>query len=162
MDDYCVARSGLIPPLPWTTFSPAFSDTAPVLIGLGASAISRFPQGYSQNASGTADYTAAIRAGHLAAHRGHTFAGEDRIRARIIEALMCDFHVSRAEILRDFAVTPDRLDRLLSDAARQFDGAVRLDANGLTIPPAGQPLARLIARAFDAYDQTRARHSAAM
>ena len=25
MDDYCVAPSGLIPPLPWTTFSPAFS-----------------------------------------------------------------------------------------------------------------------------------------
>lgn len=25
MDDYCAARSGLIPPLPWKTFSPAFS-----------------------------------------------------------------------------------------------------------------------------------------
>ena len=30
-------------------------DPAPVLIGLGASSISRFPQGYAQNASGTAD-----------------------------------------------------------------------------------------------------------
>jgi hypothetical protein len=25
MDDYCPARSGLIPPLPWLTFSPPFS-----------------------------------------------------------------------------------------------------------------------------------------
>jgi hypothetical protein len=25
VDDYCVARSGIIPPLPWTTFSPPFS-----------------------------------------------------------------------------------------------------------------------------------------
>ena len=29
-------------------------DTAPVLVGLGASSISRFPQGYAQNASATA------------------------------------------------------------------------------------------------------------
>ena len=25
VDDYCAARSGLIPPLPWPTFSPPFS-----------------------------------------------------------------------------------------------------------------------------------------
>mgnify|MGYP003899330005 CR=1 FL=1 len=28
MDDYCAARSGLIPPLPWPTFSPPFSLVA--------------------------------------------------------------------------------------------------------------------------------------
>ena len=37
---------------------------------------------------------------------GHAFAGEDPLRARIIEALMCDFRVSRAELLRDFATNP--------------------------------------------------------
>ena len=68
-------------------------DTAPVLIGLGASSISRFPQGYAQNASGTADHTRAIRAGHFSTHRGHVFSGEDKLRGRIIEALMSDFHV---------------------------------------------------------------------
>ena len=85
-------------------------DTAPVLIGLGASSISRFPQGYAQNASGTSDHTKAIRAGHFSTHRGHAFAGEDLLRARIIEALMCDFHVSRAELLRDYDTTPERID----------------------------------------------------
>ena len=72
-------------------------DTAPVLIGLGASSISRFPQGYAQNASGTSDHTKAIRAGQFSTHRGHVFGGEDLLRARLIEALMCDFRVSRAE-----------------------------------------------------------------
>lgn len=137
-------------------------DTAPVLIGLGASSISRFPQGFAQNASGTSDYTKAIRAGQFSTHRGHVFAGEDQMRARIIEALMCDFHVNRAEILRDFDCTPERLNALLHHAADGFDGMVKLDATGLSIPPEARPLARMVARAFDAYDQTKAQHSAAV
>ncbi|RGP38521.1 oxygen-independent coproporphyrinogen III oxidase [Pseudotabrizicola alkalilacus] len=137
-------------------------DTAPVLIGLGASSISRFPQGFAQHVSGTSDYTKAIRAGQFPTHRGHVFAGEDKMRARIIEALMCDFHVSRAEILREFACAPDRLDGMLRRAAEGFDGMVKLDASGLTIPPAARPLTRMVARAFDAYDQTKAQHSAAV
>lgn len=137
-------------------------DTAPVLIGLGASSISRFPQGYAQNASGTSDHTKAIREGQFSTHRGHTFAGEDTLRARIIEALMCDFRVSRAEMLRDFAVTPERLDSLFRSAVGQFSGMVELDANGLSIPQKARPLTRMIARCFDAYDQTKAQHSAAI
>ena len=62
-------------------------DTAPVLIGLGASSISRFPQGYAQNASGTSDHTKAIRSGQFSTHRGHAFAGEDLLRARLVKAL---------------------------------------------------------------------------
>ncbi|MFN3844381.1 MAG: oxygen-independent coproporphyrinogen III oxidase [Paracoccaceae bacterium] len=137
-------------------------DTSPVLIGLGASSISRFPQGYAQNVSGTSDYTKATRAGHFSTHRGHVFAGEDTLRARIIEALMCDFHVDRAEILRDFDVTEDRLDTLLRRAFEAFSGMLTLDASGLSIPPAARPLTRMVARAFDAYDQSKAQHSAAI
>jgi oxygen-independent coproporphyrinogen-3 oxidase len=39
---------------------------------------------------------------------------------------------------------------------------VKLDGDGLTILPHGKPLTRMIARAFDAYDQTKAQHSAAI
>ena len=39
-------------------------DTCDALIGLGASSISKFPQGFAQNAAGTADYQKAVRAGH--------------------------------------------------------------------------------------------------
>ena len=137
-------------------------DTAPVLIGLGASSISRYPQGFAQNVSGTADYTKSIRAGKLAAHRGHVFVGDDRMRARMIEALLCDFHIARAEILRDFPIAPGDLDRLLASAAGEFGDFIRLDASGLTILPPGRPLARIVARAFDTYDQSKAKHSAAV
>ena len=137
-------------------------DTAPVLIGLGASSISRFPQGYAQNASGTSDHTKAVRMGEFSTHRGHVFAGEDLMRARIIEALMCDFRVDRAELQRDFGVSDQRLDELFRNAASAFDGWVEVDATGFAIPPKSRPLARMIARAFDAYDQTKAQHSAAI
>ncbi len=137
-------------------------DTAPVLVGLGASSISRFPQGFAQNASGTSDHTKAIRAGSFSTHRGHVFIGEDGLRSRIIEALMCDFRVERAELLRDFAVTPARLDGLLQAAEAAFSGMVTLDGAALTILPQGRPLTRMIARLFDGYDQSRAKHSAAI
>ncbi len=137
-------------------------DTAPVLIGLGASSISRFPQGYAQNASATAEHTKAIRAGHFSTHRGHVFAGEDLLRARIIEALMCDFRVHRAELLADFDTTPERLDSLFQTAADAFPDMVDVSPDGIAIPPGSRPLTRMIARAFDAYDQSRALHSAAI
>ena len=137
-------------------------DPAPVLVGLGASSISRFPQGYSQNVSGTGDYTREVRAGRFPTHRGHVFDGEDLLRARIIEALMCDFRVSRAELLDRFAVTEARLDALFAPVAAHFGDMVRLDAEGLSIPVPGRPLTRMIARMFDAYDLSRAGHSSAI
>jgi oxygen-independent coproporphyrinogen-3 oxidase len=137
-------------------------DTAPVLVGLGASSISRFPQGYAQNASATAAHVGAIREGAFSTHRGHVFQGEDLMRARIIEALMCDFRVSREEILSHHPVTEARLDDLLRRAAAEFPGMVDLSAEGLAILPQGRPLTRMVARAFDAYDQTKAQHSAAI
>ncbi len=137
-------------------------DTSPVLIGLGASSISRFPQGYAQNASATSAYTKAIREGRFSSHRGHVFAGDDLLRGRIIEALMCDFRVNRAELIERFGVTDAQLDAMFQVAASAFDGMVTVDADGFAIPQHARPLTRMIARAFDAYDQSKAQHSAAV
>lgn len=137
-------------------------DTAPALIGLGASSISRFPQGFAQNASATAAHTKAIRDGRFSSHRGHRFAGEDLLRARIIEALMCDFFVSRAELLRGFDVTPSRVDALFQVAATEFGDMVRVTDAGFIIPDRARPLTRMIARTFDAYDSAKAQHSSAI
>ena len=137
-------------------------DTSEVLVGLGASSISRFPQGFAQNVSGTSDYTKAVRAGHFTTHRGHVFAGEDRLRGRIIEALMCDFRVSSAELIRDFGATEAQLAPMFAAAKAQFGDMVSLTPEGLAIPPRARPLTRIIARAFDAYDQSKAKHSAAI
>jgi oxygen-independent coproporphyrinogen-3 oxidase len=136
-------------------------DSAPILVGLGASSISRFPQGYAQNAAGTADHTQAIRAGRFSTHRGHVFTGQDLLRGRIIEALMSDFRVDRAE-LASFGTSVVEVDAMLSRVAQAFPGMVVLDDKALSILDHAQPLTRVIAREFDAYDQTKAQHSAAI
>ncbi|MFE3836730.1 oxygen-independent coproporphyrinogen III oxidase [Pseudogemmobacter sonorensis] len=137
-------------------------DTAPVLIGLGASSISRFPQGFAQNAPATATHTQAIREGRFSTVKGHRFQGEDALRARIIEMLMCDFRADAAELAAEFGVSAGWLTALFTQAAARFEGLVPVVNSVLTIPPAARPLTRLIARAFDAYDQSKAQHSAAI
>lgn len=137
-------------------------DTAPILVGLGASSISRFPQGYAQNSPATSAHVKAIREGRFSVTRGHVFSADDRLRSRLIEALMCDFHIDSAEILHDYPVTPAALQALFRDAAAQFPGMVEVTATGFVIPEAARPLTRMIARAFDAYDLSKAGHSPAV
>ncbi len=137
-------------------------DPAAALIGVGASSISRFPQGYTQNHAATGAHTGAIRAGRFSTHRGHAFTPEDLLRGRIIEALMCDFTVSRAEILDTHAVTEERLDGLFRSACERFPGMLRCTGEGLFIPQEARPLTRIIARHFDAYDLSKAGHSSAI
>ncbi len=137
-------------------------DQAQVLIGLGASSISRFPQGYAQNAARTADYARAIKSGHFAVHRGHQFTTDDQLRGLLIEELMCSFQITRANVAHKLGYVPASFSRLLEKTAQTFDKMVTMDAEGLTILPAGYPLTRLIAQSLDTYDQTKALHSAAI
>ncbi len=137
-------------------------DGAPTLIGLGASSISRFPQGYAQNAPGTSDHTKAIRDHRFSTHRGHAFSADDLLRGRIIESLMCDFAVDFAELQRDHGFDRARHMPMFTAAAQTFGDLVRLTNGGFEIIPQGRPLTRMIAKAFDAYDTGSARHSAAI
>ena len=115
-------------------------DTAPVLIGLGASAISRFPEGYAQNVAATSGYTARIRAGEFATARGHRLTPDDRFRARMIEALMCDFRIDAAEIALSHPAGAADLQRIFREAARQFPDMVIVDDRGFAIPEPARPL----------------------
>ena len=137
-------------------------DISDVLIGIGASSISRFPQGFAQNAPGTSAHTGAIREGRFSTSRGHRFKGEDKMRSRLIEALMCDFRIDADEITDTFGVSRKTLDDMFGEVSRSFPGAVNLTPNGLFVPPDARPLTRMIARGFDAYDLSKAGHSSAI
>ncbi len=137
-------------------------DTAEALIGLGASSISRFPQGYAQNAPATGAHTAAIREGRFSTARGHVFAGDDLMRGRMIEALMCDFRIDAAEIRDRFGIAGPALTRLFEDVAAAFPGLLDVTAAGLAIPPEARPLTRMVARHLDAYELSTAGHSSAI
>ncbi len=137
-------------------------DQAEVLIGVGASSISRFPQGYAQNAPATSAYTKAIREGRFSTSRGHLFKGQDILRARLIEALMCDFQINSAEILRDHNISAQELNEMYQKANADFNNLLHVTKDGLFIPPEARPLTRMIARSFDAYDLSKAGHSSAI
>ncbi|MEL6206563.1 MAG: oxygen-independent coproporphyrinogen III oxidase [Pseudomonadota bacterium] len=137
-------------------------DDGEALIGVGASAISRYPQGYAQNDPGTGRYAKAIGTGQFPTTRGHAFAGEDLARARLIEQIMCTFRTDRAELERDFGANPGWLDALFDDARAQFGEVLRACPGGFEIVPEGRPLARIVARALDVYALDRAGHSPAI
>lgn len=137
-------------------------DRARVLLGLGASSIARFPQGYAQNAPATGAYTAAVRAGRLPVARGHAFTPEDLWRGRMIEQVMCDFAVDAADMVCDYGLTPADLARAFGPIAQEFGDLVQIGPWGLRITPEGRPLARMIANRLDAYMAAPSSHSSAV
>jgi oxygen-independent coproporphyrinogen-3 oxidase len=51
---------------------------------------------------------------------------------------------------------------MFATANRQFEGVLHVDADGMFIPPEARALTRMVARAFDAYDLSKAGHSSAI
>ncbi len=137
-------------------------DICDVLIGLGASAISRFPQGYAQNAPATAAYQKAVRAGQFATSRGHAFSGNDRLQARIIEMLMCDFAVDLTKLSQEFGIAPGTLYPQFFTVARDYPGLIDLTSDRMVILPKAHALTRMIASRFDEYERHEESHSTAI
>ena len=127
-------------------------DPAEVLIGLGASAISRFPQGFVQNAPSTARYMAAIAAGGFAAARGHDLTDDDRLRGEIIKALFCVFAIPKDRVLAQCPGQETRFDALVSQACAAFPGLLVKTKNGALVTEEARAITRVIARHFDAYE----------
>jgi len=139
-------------------------DIAEILIGLGASAIGRTPQGFVQNAVGTRDYLTRIAEGKLATARGYECTEDDRFRADLIERVMCDLVVDLSKIARSHGRDPrtavvDR-SRLTSLIA---NGAVTMDGDRLRVSDGAEFLVRSVAATFDAHlAQSKATHSRAV
>ncbi len=140
------------------------TDDAATLIGLGASAIGRLPQGYVQNEPTVRAYAAAIRSGRLATCKGFALTTEDRLRGDLIERLMCDFRVDVGAVCRRHRQPVERvadafpaLDRLAAD------GIVRRDGSLIEMQPEALSLVRAVAASFDSYlPQSTRTHSPAL
>ncbi|MDC8012613.1 oxygen-independent coproporphyrinogen III oxidase [Tahibacter soli] len=123
------------------------------LVGLGASAISRVGDSYSQNAKELPLYYAALEHGRLPVRRGLALRFDDRLRRDVIERLMCRDVVDFATISRlydiDFATyfAPE-LERLKT---LERDGLVSVGRTRIAVTPRGRFLLRVVAMAFDAY-----------
>jgi oxygen-independent coproporphyrinogen-3 oxidase len=141
------------------------TDKADALIGLGASAIGRLPLGYVQNAPDIAGYSRAIADGRFATVRGLAISADDRLRARVIERLMCDMSIDLDAVAneagfgrRDYFA--DELERL---TPFERDGLVAIEGHRIKVTEKGRPFVRILAAAFDVYLQEKpGRHSMAV
>lgn len=139
-------------------------DSAHTLIGIGASAIGRLPQGFVQNAVPIRDYLERITEDRLPIVKGYAFTEEDRFRADIIERIMCDLAVDLPEISRLHGRDPNtaivdrsRLEGLIAD------GAVTMFDDRIAINDGAEFLVRSLASAFDAHlARSAATHSRAV
>lgn len=126
------------------------TDAMPVLIGLGASAISKFPEGYIQNKADVTAYESACATGQLPPVRGWRLQENDAVYAAVIESLMCYFEVDltrfgHQETHTAFAQSHRRLASFISE------GIVSWENNRVRIAREPQLMARLVASAFDQY-----------
>ncbi|QCE33513.1 oxygen-independent coproporphyrinogen III oxidase [Acetobacteraceae bacterium] len=123
------------------------TDNSGVLIGMGASAISEFAQGLSQNAPTASAYKKAMLKEGLPAYRDVARRGEDLLRARIIERLMCDLSVNLDDFDKgkDFSNELKQLDPMLKD------GLVKLEGRHIYVLEKGRPFIRNVAGIFDQY-----------
>ncbi|SEK78490.1 oxygen-independent coproporphyrinogen III oxidase [Pacificibacter marinus] len=152
------ARSGKLR----RNFQGYTDDKCQTMIGVGASSIAKYEHGYAQNAPSTSDYQKRVRAGELPITKGHQFTDEDRLRGRIIEALMCDFSVSFSDLNTRFGVQKTQFDAFATNVATAFPKMLKTSQDAIEIKEHARPLTRMIARHFDVYAMTQEQHSSAV
>ena len=102
-----------------------YNDYYPdLIIGLGASAISHFLHGYTQNAAGARDYIDRISANEFATTRGHAFTLIDKINGYVVEQLMCYFEISVEDLYHRFGKAASAIcQKILTDPDLELIGS---------------------------------------
>ena len=151
----CAARDGALQ----RNFQGFVETSCDALIGLGPSAISTLPQGYTQNEPEVGAWRKAIPGGAFATKRGRALTESDRVRRSLIMRLLSDFHIDLDTYGGEATFAAEL--RALEPLAR--DGLVAVSGARLVVPAEARPFARVVAQVFDAYRETgAARHSRAI
>jgi oxygen-independent coproporphyrinogen-3 oxidase len=135
------------------SFQGYTTDSAPVLVGFGASSIGSLPQGYVQNAPAAAAYAREIEAGHVATVRGIALSADDRLRRDVIERIMCDLEVDIDAVAAEHRADPGPLKAAASGGLPRFeeDGLASWNGRRIAVSERGRPFVRSIAALFDLY-----------
>lgn len=162
LDHFAKATDSLAQAELHRNFQGYTTDEAGALIGFGATAIGRLPQGFVQNAVPTAEYKRRVEAGQFATARGRALTVDDRLRSYVIERLMCDMTFSASATRAKFGAAAEGVieeAQLLVDA--DTDGLVEPTADGFRVTERGRAFIRTICSCFDSYLATSsAKHSA--
>ncbi len=123
------------------------------LLGLGVSAISHIGASFSQNFRDLAQWEAAIDSGRLTVWRGLTLDEDDRLRAEVIQQLMCQGRIDIRSVEARHGIG---FEAYFADALQNLrpladDGLVVLTSRTIEATVRGRLLLRLIAMCFDRY-----------
>lgn len=120
------------------------TDNAETLIGFGASAISQYPTGFTQNEANIGLYKNIIASNEPAAVKYCPMSDDDTERAQVIQHIMCHFETVVPSRLQGVCET---LTNTLGEEIINWDK----EHNLLSLKKDGHLLARYVASAFDAY-----------
>jgi oxygen-independent coproporphyrinogen-3 oxidase len=126
------------------------------LIGLGVSAISHIGDSFSQNPRDLPAWEVAIDQGLLPVWRGLALSGDDRVRADVIQQLMCHaaVDIDLIEYRHDIDFAEYFADALARLAPLEADGLVERTDRRIAATSRGRLLLRIIAMCFDNHLET--------
>jgi oxygen-independent coproporphyrinogen-3 oxidase len=123
------------------------------MMAVGVSGIGEVQGAFFQNRKKLSTYYEALDAGRLPVARGYVLDHDDRVRQYVIQQIMCNFRVSKADVEQRFGVDFDTyfqrsLDRL--DDVREA-GFVEFTETELRVREEGRLFVRNVCMAFDRY-----------
>ncbi|WEK06662.1 MAG: oxygen-independent coproporphyrinogen III oxidase [Candidatus Devosia phytovorans] len=129
-------------------------DSHAALIGLGASAIGRLPQGYIQNVVSTHEYMRRALDGRGAVEKGVALTDDDRVRAYAIERLLCDFALDFDDLRNKFGADAEPvIDDAIAAVADDPNHIAVIHGQRLDVPENRRSFVRSLAACLDAYLQ---------
>lgn len=134
------------------------TDQSDVMVGIGVSSIGKTRDAYFQNYGDMPAYREAIESGKLPLAKSCDLTDQDKIRAEIIECIMCDFEINLSNYEGDYT------DEINSLNVYQDQGFLDINGATINIHKQARPIARLVCAVFDRYlpPEIQKRHSRAI
>jgi len=123
------------------------------LVGLGVTAIGAIGPTYSQNHRALEDYYRELDGGRLPVMRGIVLSADDLIRRSVIQALMCNFALSKQALEVAYLIDFDSTFSVELAELREFEdlGLLTLKDDWIGVTAKGRFLIRSICMVFDHY-----------
>ena len=123
------------------------------MIAFGVSGIGEVQGAFFQNEKKLSTYYEALDAGRLPVSRGYVLNEDDRIRQYVIQQIMCNFWISKADVSERFGVDFDVYFKrsLVALEGIEDEGFVELSEEGLRVRAEGRLFVRNVCMAFDRY-----------
>jgi oxygen-independent coproporphyrinogen-3 oxidase len=131
------------------------------MVAVGISGIGEVQHAFFQNEKKLSRYYEALDDGRLPVQRGYLLDDDDIVRQHVIQQIMCNFEIRKAEVRERFGIDFD--DYFAESLARLDDvrdaGFVQLDDRALRVTEEGRLFVRNVCMAFDRYLEEKLRPS---